>query len=162
MSTPTGLALLRLAPLLSSTVNLMFTIDEHIFLSTWMKPAYRDRANMLLPSWFEHWLARGIWVILISYPFSLATALANIFTSRVQLQAVGATRWYWGGFLFTLAHFLYAPPALKMLNAIPADVPKGQSTTSLRTWLKVNAARGLTADLPAWIFFLGAAVTVRH
>ncbi|MCJ1245272.1 hypothetical protein MMC30_002475 [Trapelia coarctata] len=160
MTTPAGLALLRLLPLLSSTVNLMFTTDEHVFLSTWMNPAYRDRANALLPPWFEHWLARGKWVILTSYPFSMATSLANIFTYRDRLQAVGAERWYWCGFAFTLAHFLWAPPAIKMLNAIPADVPKGESTASLRTWLRVNAARGLTADLPAWVFFVVAVVTV--
>jgi hypothetical protein len=126
MPTPTGLALLRLLPALNSTVILMFAFDEYLFLSRWMKPTYRAQANALLAPWFAYWLSPALYVIVGSFSFSFAIALANIFTSRAALQAAGAEKWYWCGFVFQLAHFLYAPAILPLLKAITRGPARGQ------------------------------------
>jgi hypothetical protein len=164
-----GLTLLRLAPLVFSTVNLQFALDEHLFLSSFLynppsPPSsdatlpYRSLANSLLPSWFTYWLARGKWVIMLSFPASMAAALLNVY---LQTAASGYAdiRWYGLGAFFTGAHFLWAPWAVKMLNAIRADEPRGESTASLRTWITVNRWRAIFADLPAWVFFVMAVLS---
>lgn len=158
MPSTTGLALLRLLPALNSTVILMFAFDEYLFLSRWTKPTYRAQANALLAPWFAHWLSPALYVIVGTFSFSFALSLANIFTSRAALQAVGAEKWYWCGFAFQLSHFLYAPAIVPLLKAIPEDQPKGDVTSSMKRWLRIHLARSLTADLPAWVFFIVAKV----
>jgi hypothetical protein len=153
------LALLRLLPALNSTVILMFAFDEYLFLSRWMKPTYRAQANALLAPWFAHWLSPALYVIVGTFCFSFAISLANIFTSREALQLTGAEKWYWYGFAFQVAHFLYAPPIMKLLKAISEDQPKGDVTSSMKKWLRIHLARSLTTDLPAWVFFIVAEVS---
>lgn len=158
-ATETALRMLRLLPVLTSTVTLMFAVDEHIFLGTWMHPAFRDRANAHLPAWFYHWGRRGRWIILLGYPANYLLAILNLAVARTQLFAMGAGKWYFLGLLFSLGHIaIYGKGALKLLAEIKADVPKGNSTYSMGVWLKMNWVRALTTDLPAWLCFIVGAL----
>lgn len=151
--------LLRLLPVLSSTVTLMFAVDEHIFLGTWMHPAFRDRANAHLPAWFYHWGRRGRWIIILGYQANYSLALLNILLYRGQLHAAGSEKWYWLGLMFSVGHIaIFARGALKLLAEIKGDVPKGNSTYSMGVWLTMNWIRALTTDLPAWVCFIVAAL----
>jgi hypothetical protein len=156
-----ALRLLRLFPVLSSTVTLMFAVDEHIFLGTWTRPSIRDRANVHLPAWFQLWGRRGRWIILLGYPANYLSALFNLALARHELYAAGAANWYLLGLLFSLGHIaIYAKGALKLLADIRNDVPRGNSTHTMEAWLKMHWVRSLTTDLPAWICFIVAALKV--
>lgn len=149
--------LLRLLPVLSSGVTLMFAVDEHIFLGTWTRPTLRDRANDNLPAWFQLWGRRGRWPIILGYPINYSLALLNLAVARNELH--GSAKWYFLGFLFSLGHIaIYAKGAPKLLADIKNDVPRGNNTYSMEVWLKMNLVRALTTDLPAWVCFIVAAL----
>lgn len=153
------LKILRLTPLISSTVNLMWAVDEYMFLSSWLSPSYRDQANALLPDWFATWSRMGSLVLFSSFPFSLGSGIANVLTSRETNAASGALKWYWAGLIFTFAHFLFAPKALKLLAAIRHGEPKGNATESMRLWIAMHSIRIAVADLPAFLAFATALLT---
>jgi hypothetical protein len=50
---------------------------------------------------------------------------------------------------------------VKLLSDISGDRPKGNVTSSLKTWLRMNTIRLLVADLPAWAFFIVGNVMAR-
>jgi hypothetical protein len=149
--------LLLLSPAISSTVSLMWAVDEYQFLSCWTNPLYRDQATVLLPAWFKTWGQKATWVLLGSFSFSLGAGLANVVSVDPGL---GETSWwYCFGLCFTLAHFLYGPKALALLARIKNDTPNGDGIVALEEWLKMHVMRALTADLPAWICYIIAATT---
>lgn len=153
------LKLLRLFPVISSTVNLMWAYDEYAFLSSWMNPPYRTQADILLPHWFKNWLQKGTWLPLgLSFPMSIGVGLANIFTHGESLQANGALKWYWLGVGFTAAHFLYGPKAMRLLTDIQAGGSDGKATKPMGEWLTMHLTRIITADLPAFVCFTVAAL----
>lgn len=154
-----SIRLLRLLPVLSSTVTLMFAVDEHIFLGTWMHPSLLTRSNANLPAWFTRWGRRGRWVILLGYPTNYILGISNLLISRPELKAAGSESWYWMGLLFSVGHIaIYGKRALGLLKDIREDVPRGNSTHSMGVWLKMNWVRALTTDLPAWVCFIVAAL----
>lgn len=156
-----ALRMLHLLPVLSSTVTLMFAIDEHIFLGTWTRPSFHDTTNEHLPSWFKLWGRRGRWVIILGYPINYALALLNIIFGYSELHAAGATKWYILGLLFSIGHIaIYGPGAIKLLDDIKNGVPKGNVTQTMETWLVMNWKRALTTDFPAWICFIVGALAV--
>jgi hypothetical protein len=154
-----SIRLLRLLPVLSSTVTLMFAVDEHIFLGTWMHPNFRDRANAHLPAWFYNWGRRGRWVIILGYPTNYILGILNLLVARDQLHAARSEKWYGLGLAFSVGHIaIFARRALKLLAEIKNDVPKGNSTYSMGVWLRMNWIRALTTDFPAWVCFVVAAL----
>jgi hypothetical protein len=161
MSTNSELALrvLRLLPVITSTISLMFAVDEHIFLGTWMHPSLRDTANAHLPAWFQRWGRRGRWPIIVGYPVNFALAILNLLVARKDLQNKGAATWYGLGLMFSLGHIMiFGKGALKLLKEIREDIPKGNSTYSMGVWLRMNWLRALTTDLPALLCFIVAAL----
>lgn len=156
-----AMRLLRLLPVLSSTVTLMFAVDEHIFLGTWTRSDFRDRANKQLPEWFQLWGRRGRWVIILGYPINYALALLNLTLARDELYAASAAKWYFLGLLFSIGHIaIYGKGALNLLADIRNDVPRGNSTHTMAVWLKMNSVRAVTTDLPACICFVVGALKV--
>lgn len=153
------LKLLRLSPFFSATINLMWAADEYMFLSSWLSPSYRNQANALLPAWFATWGPMGTLVLFSSFPFSLCTGIANILTSRETSRLNDASKWYWAGLAFTLAHFGFAPKALGLLAAIRKGEPKGNATESMRQWIAMHLLRVAIADFPAFVFFGTALLT---
>lgn len=161
MSTDEHIALrvLRLLPVITSTVSLMFAVDEHIFLGTWMHPTLRDRTNAHLPAWFQRWGRRGRWPIILGYPTNYVLAILNLIVAREHLYTRGAAKWYGLGLLFSVGHIaVYGKGAIKLLADIKADIPKGNSSYSMGVWLRMNWQRALTTDLPAWLCFIVAAL----
>ncbi|KAF2501425.1 hypothetical protein BU16DRAFT_522397 [Lophium mytilinum] len=149
-----SLKLLRLLPLLSQTLSVGYAIDEIIFLGTWMQPSLRARTNANLPPWFKIWVGRGVWPIMLGYPFTWTVSGLNFLFDRSALSASGAATWYAAGALLSAAHMLYGKKALGLLDDISNDVPKGNSAHSMEVWLKMHWQRTLLTDLPAWICFV--------
>lgn len=157
--TSSSIRLLRLLPVLTSTITLQFALDEHIFLGTWMQPSFRSQANTHLPAWFTHWGRRGRWIIILGYPANYILAILNLLLSREQVLASGADKWYMLGLLFSAGHIaIFGKRAIKLLAEIKNDVPKGNSTYSMGVWLRMNWVRALVTDLPAWFCFIVAAL----
>lgn len=152
----TGLRLLRLFPALTSTTLLMFAFDEHHFLSPFASPTLLQRSNAFLPDYFQRWLRRGKWVIILGYPATFLGAAANLGIAR---ESTTATKLYATGLLFNLAHIMvFGPRMLGLLEDIKEGVPQGNVVESLRTWLGINEVRAWTTDFPAWVCFVAAVV----
>lgn len=155
----TSLRVLHLLPVLTSTATLMYAVDEHIFLGTWMHPGFRERANSHLPAWFYNWGRRGRWPIILGYPANYTLGLLNVVIAGRQIRTGSAAKWYALGLLFSVGHIaIYARKAIGLLADIKADVPKGNSTHSMGVWLKMNMLRTATTDFPAWLCFITAAL----
>ena len=178
--TSTSLRLLRLLPALSSTLTLMFALDEHLIFGTWMHPSLRARANTHLPAWWTRGGLRWRWVIILGYPVNYILGILNLLASvsppprwdhhhhqQQLLQEVTTggggswssfKSWYALGLMFSVAHMLYARMALRLIADIENGVPRGNVTESMAGWLKMNWVRALTTDLPAWVCFVTAAL----
>lgn len=153
--------LLRLIPVISSTISLQFAYDEYAFLSRWVQPAYRAEADALLPAWFTSWGPWGTNVVFGSFATSLASGLANFLAGRdVQGTAVGRY-WYAAGVGFATAHLLvWGPTALKLLAMIRKGEPEGRTTVSMSKWLEMHRSRSFLVDLPAVVCFVAALLSV--
>jgi hypothetical protein len=153
------LNLLRLVPLITSTINLMWAADEYMFVSSWLSTSYREQAQKLLALWFATWGPMGSKVLFSSFPFSLGAGIANVLSSRDTIAASGALKWYWAGLFFTMVHFGFAPKALGLLAAIKKVAPAGNPTESLRQWIAMHLIRVITADTPAFLSYATAVLT---
>ncbi|KAF7928649.1 uncharacterized protein EAE98_005705 [Botrytis deweyae] len=157
--TDTSIRALRLLPVLTSTAVLMFAVDEHIFLGTWMAPTFRERANVHLPSWFQLWGRRGRWVILLGYPGTYVLGMLNLLVARPRLKVAGVEKWYAMGLLFSVAHIaIFGKRARKLLADIKGNVPRGNSTRSMGAWLRMHTIRTFMTDVPALVFFVVGAL----
>ncbi|KAI0452048.1 hypothetical protein F5B21DRAFT_484946 [Xylaria acuta] len=153
--TPSSIRLLRLLPAISSSMTLMFALDEHLIFGTWVHPSIRRQANANLPAWWTKGGLRWRWVLIIFYPINYILGILNLLLSQDQL---GSTKWYILGLLFSFAHMLFVRKALGLIADIENDVPKGNVTHSMGAWLRMNWIRALTTDLPAWLCFVIAAL----
>jgi hypothetical protein len=151
----TSINILRLLPLLTSSWVLFFAYDEHIFLGTWTRPGYEQVTNVHLPKWFSLWGRRGRWAILLGYPSNYVLAILNLLVARENLYAIGATKWYALGLLFSFGHIaIFGKTALGLIADIKNERPKGNVAHSMKVWLKMNMIRAFITDLPAWICFV--------
>jgi hypothetical protein len=61
---PNPLVLLRLAPLITTTASLMFSVDEYFFLTIYLHPTLQPKSNAILQKYFTLFFDRGILIIL--------------------------------------------------------------------------------------------------
>lgn len=155
------LTLLRLIPVISSTISLQFAYDEYAFLSRWVQPAYRAQADALLPTWFTSWGPWGTNVVFGSFTISIASGLANFVAGREVREAAVGRYWYAAGLGFAAAHLLvWGPTALKLLAKIRKGEPEGRATESMRDWLAMHLTRSILVDLPAVFCFVAGLMSV--
>ncbi|SPQ23361.1 87f177c6-26d8-4f13-b6d9-7585c337b54a [Thermothielavioides terrestris] len=147
--------LLRLSPALSSSMTLMFALDEHLIFGTWVCDPIRPLANSTLPAWWTRGGLRWRWVLILFYPATYLLALLNLLVSGGQ---PGSAKWYLCGLFFSIAHMFFVRMALRRIAAIEKGIPKGNVVRSMEAWLKMNWVRALITDLPAWLCFIAAAV----
>lgn len=143
------LVLLRVAPILTSTMAMRFSHDQWLFLDNFLVPEHRERANEIVPSYFKTFFVRGIWDIVILYTLTTATGVTNL-ASRPN----GAWKWYAAGTALAVFHMAFAPFIMYKVKALSDDEPKGQGNKMLREWLKVHTLRSWAADIPAWTCFV--------
>lgn len=100
------LVLLRVAPVLTSTMAMRFSHDQWFFLDNFSKvaPEHRQKVNEIIPSYFTTFFMRGIWDIGMFYTLTPATGFTN-FYSRPN----GAWKWYAAGTALAILHLAFAP-----------------------------------------------------
>ncbi|KAL7622350.1 hypothetical protein AAE478_007854 [Parahypoxylon ruwenzoriense] len=150
------LTLLRVAPLITSTISLAHAGDAHLFLSTLVGlERERPRVNEIVPRYFESFFWKGLPLIFASYGLSAALGAANYFS-----RPNAALAWYVGGSALALAHFAFVPKIMwKVKAAIDAEEhPNGSGARDIQGWLNVHYVRMALADFPAWSCFLIAAL----
>ncbi|GAD99428.1 integral membrane protein, putative [Paecilomyces variotii No. 5] len=151
------LKLLRVAPLVSSTAALWFAVDQEVFLSNFQQSVHGDKANAILPTYWKILLPKALWILGALHTVTVGTSIANIALQGEKLRSLGATRWYWGGVVFSVAHFTFAPLVMYKIKDIVEDNTKGHSTRVLAKWLRVHRIRTVLVDFVAFTSFLMAA-----
>ncbi|KAI0867593.1 hypothetical protein GGS24DRAFT_507661 [Hypoxylon argillaceum] len=145
------LVLLRVAPVLTSTMAMRFSHDQWLFLENFLVPDHRERANEIVPSYFKAFFRKGIWEIGILYSLTTATGISNIYSRQG-----GAWKWYAAGTALAFFHMAFAPFVMYKIKGLCEDEPKGQGNKLLREWLTVHSLRSWVADVPAWACFVVA------
>lgn len=175
-----GLALLSVAPLLSATGSVMFTISEDTFIKTLMhiSPSEtsmeaRRHANRILPG-LMGFTRNGLAIIFTTYPISIATAAANLARRdgavsfsihSVKSNARVAAGFYLAGLCFSMLHMAFGPSAMKLLGEVRDDKgvdgdTKKDNTAKMLSWLRINTVRGMVADFPSWACYFAAFMLV--
>ncbi|KAJ3579660.1 hypothetical protein NPX13_g902 [Xylaria arbuscula] len=97
---------MRVAPVLTSTLAMRFSHDQWFFLSTFNKvpPEHRAKTNEIIPSYFTSFFMKGIWDIGVFYSLTPTWGVFN-FYSRPN----GAWKWYAAGTAFAVLHLAFAP-----------------------------------------------------
>ncbi|KAI0803892.1 hypothetical protein GGR55DRAFT_380547 [Xylaria sp. FL0064] len=142
------LVLLRVAPVVTTTMAMRFSHDQYFFLGNFLAPPHRDKANDIVPSYFTTFFMRGIWDIGILYTLTPAIGITNFYS-----HPNGAWKWYAAGTALALFHLAFAPFVMYKVKGLADDEPKGQGNKLLRQWLDVHILRSWLADVPAWLCF---------
>lgn len=158
------LILLPLAPIISSTASLTLAWNQHWMLRIFTLPELEHDSSQYLPKWFTAFFRTGLPSVFSFLSVTLATSILNL---RIQqkipllLQQWGSGSYYWyaAGAALAADYLLFVPAVAPKIQAIVEDKGKGnKSVGELRRWLRVNALRGLTTDLGAWVCCVVAAV----
>ncbi|KAF2170722.1 hypothetical protein M409DRAFT_63803 [Zasmidium cellare ATCC 36951] len=176
-----GLQLLRLLPLISSTVNVQFANDEYQFLTSWTELPLDKQipAREVLPNWSTSWQSRGLWQALIGLSVPIIAGVANHVLLRPATAAsifqdpllsgldganVSAARWYLAGSIFSFLHFAFGCKALRLLAQMASDDAKNRKSNieSVAQWLRMHRMRTLLTDLPAFVCFIVATIRQLH
>ncbi|KAI1822718.1 hypothetical protein F4861DRAFT_373261 [Xylaria intraflava] len=166
---PPALVLLRLVPVLTTTSSLTMTFCEDLFLrpNTEHNQAGRNHVNRVLPSYIARFFPRGFAYILIIYPASWASAIANLAVRTPSMHPyahdpsspnLAAARAAWGlyaaGLVFSLAHFAWGPKARDLMNSIARSQPSTDPDPDPDPNAKgggENAAADQIPTLEAWL-----------
>lgn len=81
----------------------------------------------------------------------MGVAIANLYVQPASLIATQSFRWYKAGAVFAFGHLLFVPSIAPSIKDIHDQ--NGDNNNNLDRWLRVNAVRGLTVDLAAWVTF---------
>ncbi|KAK2603641.1 hypothetical protein QQS21_004222 [Conoideocrella luteorostrata] len=150
-----ALGLLRIAPLISTSAYLTFTIAEDLYFRPYLDQSVAKAAEALLPAYIAIWYTRGMVLIFTVYPLTWGTAIANLPVGKLVHQSKPAFVLYVLGLAFSLGHMLWGRRAMSLLNSIRENRGQG-STDIVRVWCRMNLIRGLLVDVPAWGSFLAA------
>jgi hypothetical protein len=132
ISPATGLALLRLLPLLSSTASLTHAYMERLTTSAFLNPAPLDSAisrgligdaapapaqsdqleverakESVVPAWFTSFFNKGIWSVVGLNTITLFSAGTNLLFYKAGLS--GRKVWYQAGLVAAVAHYAFVP-----------------------------------------------------
>ena len=114
-----ALPLLRLAPVLLTTSSLTYSLTQYIFLKPFVNlpPQIRPQVNNLLQPYTHQQFPSGLATILVLYPLTWATGIANLAVDRHMLTGTTRTL-YLAGLLFNVGHMFWAPRAKALLEEI--------------------------------------------
>ena len=147
--------LLRIIPLIFTTVNLCSAISCYHYLSQWTVPVYREKANALLPAWFTNWIPGSAITIVTGFSLGIGGGVANLSMAESGPASlalgVGAQWWYRLALFFTIAHLLFAPWALELLDATADGKGEGGACRQLEKWLYMHVWRMAVSDVPAFV-----------
>ncbi|KAK9369880.1 hypothetical protein V1509DRAFT_619388 [Lipomyces kononenkoae] len=151
------IAILAVAPLISSSCTLWYAADQMHFLRVFTSPTNRPKSDAILPTYFKEFLAAGLPRVIGLLAVTFWTVVANYYCRYDSLVATGSLRWYQAGATFAVSHLLFVPFVAPRIRTIIADDrSKGPPTRILDEWLYIHSFRTWTVDLAAWACFVVA------
>ncbi|KAL6849443.1 mRNA splicing protein [Amphichorda felina] len=165
---------LLLLPLVSSTSTLLFSFDQHSFLSVLTHPALVQNqgasSNAVISPYFSLFFPRGLVRVVTFLGVTTWSSVGCIYSSRVLLRSKGSLAWYAGAAALAVGHLLFVPVIAQSVKSIldnkGGDVAVGDAGEAvgdaknnkkksnvdyMKDWLRVNMVRTLTTDLGAWV-----------
>ncbi|CAH0059006.1 unnamed protein product [Clonostachys solani] len=164
---PRATTLLLTAPLISSSCSLWFSLDQHIFFSSLVRPNVRG-ADETLPPYFANTFWANLWKVVGLLGVTTWSSVGAIYLARPLLRARGSLPWYAATAALATGHLLFVPLVAPSVAAIIEDrgrqAPEGQkkgksNSDYMRDWLGVNLVRMVTTDLGAWVCAVVAVTT---
>ncbi|KAF2193882.1 hypothetical protein K469DRAFT_709346 [Zopfia rhizophila CBS 207.26] len=166
------LKLIRVFPLILSTVLLVQRIAQFYAITTFMPPhmphppanspaAKRFNPSPVLKIWMRTAVARVFpGVLAVVFVMRLAL-LANILIRPSDLAVLGSARALYGvGLALSFAHLPIAPAMLKLENAMKSpQTADDEMLVLLERWFKVNNVRIWVTDFPLWLVSIAALLT---
>ncbi|KAI0390707.1 hypothetical protein F5Y17DRAFT_47320 [Xylariaceae sp. FL0594] len=155
------LVLLRVAPVITSTMSMRLSHDQWLFLDVFAtslsyRASDRERANEIVPSYFKAFFRRGIWDVVTLLTLTTATGICNCYSASTRPDGVwkcperhGASSQVAGLIVFVS----FSCFVVYKVQGLVEDKPKGRGLQTLREWLRVNGVRSWLADIPAWACF---------
>lgn len=156
------IALLRAAPLASSTGTVAHAVLELFAFSSFVQPHTRKDADGLLPRVFPYVFNRAVCTVVALNLTTVVSSIANIrsLTHRSPWP-VSRSTFYWAGLVGAIGHMLFVPLVAKPVQRIFENADgDGQSTRDMDRWLAIHRVRMLVADLPTWLAFVAAVLVV--
>lgn len=151
--------LLIIAPVATSASTFWFAVDQSVMLSFFLDPAQKASSNAVLPHFFKKLLPGALVILFSLNGLSAAMAITNIVQQSELLTQHDASKWYWSGLIFSIAHFAFAPAVMYKIQDITGN-KTNDSTAVLRRWLTVHRIRMLTVDLLSLLSFVIGACSV--
>ncbi|KAI1923989.1 hypothetical protein LOZ58_002374 [Ophidiomyces ophidiicola] len=148
--------LLRVAPLISSTGTLVYATAELIYNSSFLHHSVRKTSNELLPNWWNVVFHRGVWVVLALNLTTSTTAIANLILDHHFSIPTFSTKLYLAGLVGAVGHLFFVPWVAGPIRDIIDGRSTGGASGDMEKWLGFHRIRMVTADLVAWVAFLGA------
>ncbi|KAJ5655749.1 hypothetical protein N7507_007699 [Penicillium longicatenatum] len=158
--------LLQILPLATSTATLAHALLELHTTSAFLIPNIRTASNTILPTWFRRVFNRAVITVVGLNMTTIVAAATTLYldSSRNELRT---TRFYWMGMLGAIGHLAFVPLVAGPVKQVVDNQnrrEKGKEGDSASAWMAkwvgVHRVRMLVADLPAWISFLGAVLTL--
>ncbi|KAI9898498.1 hypothetical protein N3K66_006858 [Trichothecium roseum] len=150
-----GKAVLLLAPLVSSTCSLWFSHDQHLFLSTLIRPELRARGNALLPAFWRSFFLPGVARVVGLLAVTAWSSAGAAYLHGAQLRGAGSVWWYAGAAGAATGHLLFVPavaPRIRdMSRGEEAEDAEGANVGAQEEWLRFNWVRMVTVDAAAWV-----------
>jgi hypothetical protein len=149
------MALLRVAPLVTSTVAMQYSVDQHLFLNNFLAIKQETKTEAVVHPYFRRFFIRGFVVLAPAYTLSIAVGFINFYLRPNDFKS-----WYACGTAFALAHFAFVPKIMWKVEALTNEdnEVKHQGLEYLKDWLEIHAVRSLLVDFPAWLCFSLAAL----
>lgn len=146
------LVALRTAPLVSATCTLLYARDQDFFLRLFNEPdEHRTKSRALLPSYWQAFFRRGIFVVIGCLAVTFWSSVANLYVRRPALRAKQSFWWYVAAAGLSVGHLLFVPAVAPSVKAIwDADEEGTDANAALDEWLWVNKIRMWSVDLAAW------------
>ncbi|GAB1199662.1 hypothetical protein APSETT444_009019 [Aspergillus pseudonomiae] len=115
-------ALLRAAPLATSTGSLVLATSELIYYSGLVQPPTRKKSDSILAQYWRYVFPRGVSLVLALNVTTIGTSLCNIFLKNPCSRPlpVSRTTFYWAGLMGAIGHLAFvpfvAPPIQRILD----------------------------------------------
>ncbi|PLB40355.1 putative integral membrane protein [Aspergillus candidus] len=155
-------ALLRVAPLASSTGTVAHAVLELFAFSSFVQPHTRKDADGLLPRVFPYVFNRAVCTVVALNLTTVVSSIANIRSLRHRSPwPLSRSTFYWAGLVAAIGHMLFVPLVAKPVQRIfESSDEDGQPSRDMERWLAIHRVRMLVADLPGWLAFVGAVLVV--
>lgn len=152
-STFEPLAVLAIAPLVSSTCTLWYAFDQHHFLTIFTTHS-EDKFEKVIPDYFTQFFAAGLPRVLGLLGTTCLSVAGNYFYRHEALVTNHSLKWYLVGAALAVSHLSFAPlvlPQIKELQGKNEGCHKPRQVLS--EWLYWHNLRTYTVDLAAWVCF---------